>query len=254
MPSPPVDDSRRSPGCRQDGAARRRLTARGGGSGGAGDCGHLLFPLGQARAALCRQGDQPAAAARSSTPTKRVNPALVAPARCTGAWRTCAGRRRAMMMRRARARPTSSSRCSRACNAAIAGEGCWAYVIATPMAGSRLRLTVSDQMDADARARIRLLPHLGIGVSSRPAIACSDGYVALLRLLWIASGASGYIPRHIAAGSPPERSTSPWARRLRHRCMPSYPARAVHYCASCPRCGRPMTRCSIVSGFATEDG
>jgi predicted GIY-YIG superfamily endonuclease len=89
-------------------------------------------------------------------------------------------------------------------NAAIAGEGCWAYVIATPMAGGRLRLTVSDQMDADAGRAYGCFPHLGIGVSSRPAIACSDGYVALLRLLWIASGASGYIPRRIAAGSPPE--------------------------------------------------
>jgi predicted GIY-YIG superfamily endonuclease len=90
-------------------------------------------------------------------------------------------------------------------NAAIAGEGCWAYVIATPIAGSRLRLTVSDQMDADGGRAYGCFPHLGIGVSSRPAIACSDGYVALLRLLWIASGASGYIPRRIAAGSPPER-------------------------------------------------
>jgi predicted GIY-YIG superfamily endonuclease len=90
-------------------------------------------------------------------------------------------------------------------NAMIAGEGCWAYVFVTPLANCRVRFTVSDRADAEGGRTYGCFPHLGVGVSSRPAIACSDGYVALLRLLWLASGDGGYVPRRIAAGSPPER-------------------------------------------------
>ena len=50
---------------------------------------------------------------------------------------------------------------------------------------------------------LRLFPHLGRGVGSPPAIACSDGYTALLRLLWAASNdpASSY-PSRVTRSAP----------------------------------------------------
>ena len=89
-------------------------------------------------------------------------------------------------------------------NAAIAGEGCWVFVIVTPLVDTKVRFALSDEANGAAGRTYGCFPHLGVGVSSRPAIACSDGYVALLRLLWTASRAPGYIPRKISGGSPPE--------------------------------------------------
>src|SRR5205823_6298643 len=42
--------------------------------------------------------------------------------------------------------------------------------------------------------RYGCFPFLGVGVHSRPARACSDGYTAFLRLLWAASEADGSSP------------------------------------------------------------
>ncbi len=46
-------------------------------------------------------------------------------------------------------------------------------------------------------------PHLGKGVASRLGIACSDGYTALLRLLWAASGEGSHMPTAITRSAPP---------------------------------------------------
>ena len=46
-------------------------------------------------------------------------------------------------------------------------------------------------------------PHLGKGVASQLGIACSDGYTALLRLLWAASGQGVHVPASITRSAPP---------------------------------------------------
>ena len=48
-----------------------------------------------------------------------------------------------------------------------------------------------------------LFPHLSKGVATRIGVACSDGYVALLRLLWAASGEGSAMPRAITRSVPP---------------------------------------------------
>lgn len=50
-------------------------------------------------------------------------------------------------------------------------------------------------------------PHLGPGQASRPGVACTDGYPALLRLLWAAAGERPY-PGALGRGCP-ERVTVP---------------------------------------------
>jgi predicted GIY-YIG superfamily endonuclease len=45
-------------------------------------------------------------------------------------------------------------------------------------------------------------PHLGKGVASQLGIACSDGYAALLRLLWAASGQGAHVPASITKSAP----------------------------------------------------
>ena len=45
-------------------------------------------------------------------------------------------------------------------------------------------------------------PHLGKGVASQLGIACSDGYTALLRLLWAASGEDGHVSASITKSAP----------------------------------------------------
>ena len=56
-------------------------------------------------------------------------------------------------------------------------------------------------------------PHLGPGQASRPGVACTDGYPALLRLLWAAAGEAP-VPAAIGSGCP-ERVTVPVADDLR---------------------------------------
>ena len=45
-------------------------------------------------------------------------------------------------------------------------------------------------------------PHLGKGMSSRLGIACSDGYVAFLRLLWAASSGGPHMPSAVTKSAP----------------------------------------------------
>ncbi|HEX5096062.1 MAG TPA: GIY-YIG nuclease family protein [Acidimicrobiia bacterium] len=87
-------------------------------------------------------------------------------------------------------------------NASIVDEGRWNYVTIEPgrhgPASMRLGLTPSTDRPAQAYG---CFPHLGHGLSSGPGIACSDGYTALLRLLWVCStGGTLPIPSRLSTG------------------------------------------------------
>ena len=74
------------------------------------------------------------------------------------------------------------------------------HVIAA--ASGLVRLTLdADVKGAPARA-YGCFPHLGKGMSSRIGIACSDGYVAFLRLLWAAAARDDRLPSAITRSAP----------------------------------------------------
>lgn len=90
-------------------------------------------------------------------------------------------------------------------NASIRGDGRWAYLVVTRATGDA---TTDFQLTAAPGARRGVygcFPHLGKGVGSVPGIACSDGYPALLRLLWSTGPAAegDHYPRTIAGASAP---------------------------------------------------
>ena len=100
-------------------------------------------------------------------------------------------------------------------NASIAGDGRWNYVVVEPEGdGLRFDLTGDAVVTTSGRAH-GCFPHLGRGVSSRPAIACSDGYTALLRLLWATScGRRDHVPTRITRAAP-DTFTTPVPTDLR---------------------------------------
>lgn len=69
--------------------------------------------------------------------------------------------------------------------------------------GGNESLRFSLQTDpSTAGAVYGCFPHLGKGVASQLGIACSDGYVALLRLVWAASGEGSAFPASITKSAP----------------------------------------------------
>lgn len=94
-------------------------------------------------------------------------------------------------------------------NRAIVAEGRWAYLAVTPIRDERLRFALLEQAADDAGRLYGCFPHLGKDVSSRAGIACSDGYVALLRLLWATHPlhAGLYYPTRITHSAPPQFET-----------------------------------------------
>ncbi|HTD50375.1 MAG TPA: nucleotide excision repair endonuclease, partial [Acidimicrobiia bacterium] len=74
-------------------------------------------------------------------------------------------------------------------NASHTNEGRWNYILVEYLdrADRSTRFTLSKTESAESGHRYGCFAHLGRGVSSPPAIACSDGYTATLRLLWTAS-------------------------------------------------------------------
>lgn len=96
-------------------------------------------------------------------------------------------------------------------NAAIAREGRWNYIVVEavdPDLG-RVRFSLSELPAPRIGRMYGCFPHLGRGVSSRPAIACSDGYTALLRLLWAASDVTGsHVPARITRSAPDRFDTT----------------------------------------------
>jgi hypothetical protein len=91
-------------------------------------------------------------------------------------------------------------------NASFADDGRWTYVVVSKR-GDRVRLALSADADADAggAAAYGCFPYLGTGMHSRPAAACSDGYVAFLRLLWAAGPdpLGSQVPAAVRGTSPP---------------------------------------------------
>jgi predicted GIY-YIG superfamily endonuclease len=86
-------------------------------------------------------------------------------------------------------------------NAAHRLDGRWVYVNLDRVHGGACELRLSRE--ANGERVYGCFPHLGRGVASRPAIACSDGYTALLRLLWAASRRPAeHCPARISRAAP----------------------------------------------------
>jgi GIY-YIG catalytic domain len=101
-------------------------------------------------------------------------------------------------------------------NADVTIAGRWHYLVAEPREAERIRFGLARGADVDTGGRAYgCFPHLGRGVGSLPGIACSDGYTALLRLLWAASDdPGGHVPSRITRAAP-DTFTTPVAPSLR---------------------------------------
>jgi predicted GIY-YIG superfamily endonuclease len=89
-------------------------------------------------------------------------------------------------------------------NASLADDGRWTYLIVAA-SDDTMRFTLSQDARADSGRIYGCFPYLGTGVHSRPAIACSDGYTAFLRLLWASGSAplGSQFPPAVQGASPP---------------------------------------------------
>lgn len=92
---------------------------------------------------------------------------------------------------------------------AFADEGRWAYVV-VERSGLDLCFDVTPSPGplGGSRRAYGCFPHLGRGVSLRPAVACSDGYTAFLRLLWAASGDGRHVPARLTRSAPAAWTTT----------------------------------------------
>ena len=118
-------------------------------------------------------------------------------------------------------------------NGALATDGRWVYIAVTtdPTSGT-VRFRLIDSRDARATRMYGCFPHLGVGVSSRRAIACSEGYTAALRLLWAAceQDTAARHPPAVAGPSPPRDVTLPFTPGLEpalHRLLSGTSARLL---------------------------
>jgi predicted GIY-YIG superfamily endonuclease len=75
------------------------------------------------------------------------------------------------------------------------------FLVVTEGRDATLRFALEPD-PSTAGAVYGCFPHLGKGVASQLGIACSDGYVALLRLLWAASGDGANFPTSITRSAP----------------------------------------------------
>ncbi len=75
------------------------------------------------------------------------------------------------------------------------------YIVVTETATGTLRFTLEPDIPPTGRP-YGCFPHLGKGVGSDLGIACSDGYTALLRLLWAAAGNGDNVPAGITRSAP----------------------------------------------------
>lgn len=79
------------------------------------------------------------------------------------------------------------------------------YVVVRERTAGLLQLRLEVEAPGEGRA-YGCFPHLGKGVASSLGIACSDGYTALLRLLWASGGAGELMPGAITRSAPEEFS------------------------------------------------
>jgi hypothetical protein len=95
-------------------------------------------------------------------------------------------------------------------NAAVVGDARWAWVMVAAAGGDRLTLAVTASPPGGGGRAYGCFPHLGVGVTTPAAIACSEGYAALVRLLWAAQPGGGEregVPARLAGPSPPASAT-----------------------------------------------
>ncbi|TDU89207.1 GIY-YIG catalytic domain-containing protein [Kribbella voronezhensis] len=81
------------------------------------------------------------------------------------------------------------------------------YIVVREVAPGLLSFTLEPVVPKEGRA-YGCFPHLGKGVASRLGIACSDGYTALLRLLWAAADEGSHMPAAITRSAPPSYKVS----------------------------------------------
>ncbi len=98
-------------------------------------------------------------------------------------------------------------------NRSLTTDGRWVYLARHDLPGA-VRLSLVAAADPGADRCYGCFPHLGTGVSSPPAIACSEGYAALVRLLWAAGerDPSARYPAVTTGPSPPTDVTVPCDR------------------------------------------
>jgi hypothetical protein len=90
-------------------------------------------------------------------------------------------------------------------NASHIHDGRWNFVVVgLETGGDRLRFALSPTWDGRTGRAYGCFPHLGPGVTSPPAIACRDGYPALLRLLWASANPEAITFPGRLTGSAPE--------------------------------------------------
>ena len=88
-------------------------------------------------------------------------------------------------------------------NASIRDEGRWRYLAVSREPDGMTRFRLSTEPTRRAGGHLYgCFPHLGKGVSSAPGIACSDGYTALLRLLWATTATTAVMPARITRSAP----------------------------------------------------
>jgi predicted GIY-YIG superfamily endonuclease len=75
------------------------------------------------------------------------------------------------------------------------------YIVVVEDATGTLHFTLEPVVPVTGSA-YGCFPHLGKGVASDLGIACSDGYTALLRLMWAASGQGAGMPTAVTRSAP----------------------------------------------------
>lgn len=127
-------------------------------------------------------------------------------------------------------------------NASHRDEGRWSYVVLTDTPRGR-QFTLSTA-PGPGRA-FGCFPHLGRGVGSPAGIACSDGYAALLRLLWAASaGERSTMPSGITRSAPDQAvvDVDPVLRRPLHDLLSGTSARLLAELSERHRAAPPLLR------------
>lgn len=117
------------------------------------------------------------------------------------------------------------------------------FIVVTDGAGGAgaLRFALDPSPPPGRGRTYGCFPHLGKGVASRLGIAASDGYVALLRLVWAASGVASHMPAAITRSAPAtfEAHVAEELRPGLHRLLSGVGARVVPALRAGARAARP---------------
>jgi predicted GIY-YIG superfamily endonuclease len=138
-------------------------------------------------------------------------------------------------------------------NAALWNDGRWVHLVVRPVAGDRLSFTLTaDRVAGDGRV-YGCFPHLGRGLSSLPGTACSDGYPALLRALWVVAS-NEPVPRVLTSTAPPTATVpvAPGRRRALHDLLAGTSMRLLDDLGGVDV--DPLQRRSLTRDLAAADG